>query len=38
MTELSIPPPPRGRRPGPQVVPLSEAAAARVREILATAE
>ena len=38
MTELSITPTPRGRRPRPKVVTLSEAAAARVKEIMAKAE
>lgn len=38
MTELSITPQPRGRRPRPKVVTLSEAAAARVREIMAKAD
>jgi iron-sulfur cluster assembly protein len=38
MTELSITPQPRGRRPRPKVVTLSEPAAARVREIMAKAD
>jgi iron-sulfur cluster assembly protein len=38
MTELSITPPPRGRRPRPKIVTLSDAAAERVREIMAKAE
>jgi len=38
MTELSITPPPRARRPRPKVVTLTEAAAERVREIMAKAE
>jgi iron-sulfur cluster assembly protein len=38
MTELSITPPPRARRPRPKVVTLTEGAAARVREIMAKAE
>ena len=33
MTELSATPQPRARRPRPKVVSLTEAAAARVREI-----
>jgi iron-sulfur cluster assembly protein len=38
MTELSVTPTPRVRRPRPKVVTLTEAAAARVREIMAKAE
>ena len=38
MTELSITPPPRARRPRPKVVTLTEGAAARVREIMGKAE
>ncbi|MFZ5720104.1 MAG: HesB/IscA family protein [Pseudomonadota bacterium] len=38
MTSLDITPQPRPRRPRPKVVTLSEAAAARVREIMARAE
>jgi iron-sulfur cluster assembly protein len=38
MTDLSITPPPRIRRPRPKVVTLTEGAAARVREIMAKAE
>jgi len=38
MSELSITPTPRGRRPRPKVVTLTEAAAARVREIMSKAE
>ena len=38
MTELSLTPAPRARRPRPKVVTLTEAAAMRVREIMAKAE
>ncbi len=38
MTELSLTPTPRTRRPRPKVVTLSEAAAERVRDIMAKAE
>jgi iron-sulfur cluster assembly protein len=38
MTELSVTPPPRARRPRPKVVTLTEAAAARVKEIMGKAE
>jgi iron-sulfur cluster assembly protein len=38
MTDLSITPQPRARRPRPKVVTLTEGAAARVREIMAKAE
>jgi len=38
MTHIDIIPTPRPRRPRPKVVTLSEAAAARVREIMAKAE
>jgi iron-sulfur cluster assembly protein len=38
MAELSVTPTPRVRRPRPQVVSLTEAAAARVREIMDKAE
>lgn len=38
MTHLDITPAPRARRPRPQVVSLSDAAADRVREIMAKAE
>ena len=38
MTELSVSPQPRGRRPRPKVVTLTERAAERVREIMAKAE
>ena len=38
MAELSLTPPPRGRRPRPKVVTLTERAAERVREIMAKAE
>jgi iron-sulfur cluster assembly protein len=38
MTELSITPTPRARRPRPKVVTLTERAAERVREIMARAE
>ncbi|CAN7169410.1 iron-sulfur cluster assembly accessory protein [Phenylobacterium sp. LjRoot225] len=38
MTELSITPTPRARRPRPKVVSLTEGAAERVREIMAKAE
>ncbi|HEV2532891.1 iron-sulfur cluster assembly accessory protein [Phenylobacterium sp.] len=38
MPELSVTPAPRGRRPRPKVVTLSDAAAARVKEIMAKAE
>lgn len=38
MPELSVTPAPRGRRPRPKVVTLTEAAAARVREIMGRAE
>ncbi|HEX3700151.1 MAG TPA: iron-sulfur cluster assembly accessory protein [Phenylobacterium sp.] len=38
MAELSVTPAPRSRRPRPKVVTLTEAAAARVREIMARAE
>jgi iron-sulfur cluster assembly protein len=38
MTELSITPQPRARRPRPKVVTLTERAAERVREIMARAE
>lgn len=38
MTALDITPTPRPRRPRPKVVTLSDAAAARVREIMAKAE
>lgn len=38
MTHLDITPTPRPRRPRPKVVTLSEAAAARVREIMDRAE
>lgn len=38
MTHLDITPTPRARRPRPKVVTLSDAAAERVREIMAKAE
>ena len=38
MAELSLTPQPRGRRPRPKVVTLTERAAERVREIMAKAE
>lgn len=38
MPELSLTPQPRGRRPRPKVVTLTERAAERVREIMAKAE
>jgi iron-sulfur cluster assembly protein len=38
MSELSFTPAPRARRPRPKVVTLTEAAAERVREIMAKAE
>jgi len=38
MTELSINPPPRARRPRPKVVTLTERAAERVREIMGKAQ
>ncbi|MET0295514.1 MAG: iron-sulfur cluster assembly accessory protein [Phenylobacterium sp.] len=38
MTELNLSPPVRTRRPRPKIVTLSEAAAERVREIMAGAE
>jgi iron-sulfur cluster assembly protein len=38
MTELSINPPPRARRPRPKVVSLTEGAAERVREIMGKAD
>jgi iron-sulfur cluster assembly protein len=38
MPELSVTPTPRARRPRPKVVTLSEAAAARVKEIMGKAE
>lgn len=38
MTNLDITPTPRARRPRPKVVTLSDAAAARVREIMGKAE
>jgi iron-sulfur cluster assembly protein len=38
MTELSLTPTPRTRRPRPKVVTLSDAAAERVREIMGKAE
>jgi iron-sulfur cluster assembly protein len=38
MAELSVTPTPRVRRPRPKVVTLTEAAAARVREIMGKAE
>lgn len=38
MSELSVNPAPRARRPRPKVVTLTEAAAARVREIMGKAE
>jgi iron-sulfur cluster assembly protein len=38
MTDLNLTPAPRARRPRPKVVTLSEAAAARVREIMDRAE
>lgn len=38
MTSLQTTPPPRARRPRPKVVTLSEAAADRVRQIMAAAE
>jgi iron-sulfur cluster assembly protein len=38
MTHIDITPTPRPRRPRPKVVTLSDAAAARVREIMAKAE
>jgi iron-sulfur cluster assembly protein len=38
MAELSLSPQPRGRRPRPKVVTLTERAAERVREIMAKAE
>jgi iron-sulfur cluster assembly protein len=38
MTHIDITPTPRPRRPRPKVVTLSDAAAARVREIMARAE
>ena len=38
MNDLSLTPTPRARRPRPKVVTLSEAAAVRVKEIMAKAE
>ena len=38
MSDLSLTPAPRARRPRPKVVTLTEAAAERVREIMAKAE
>jgi iron-sulfur cluster assembly protein len=38
MSELSLTPTPRARRPRPKVVALTEAAAARVKEIMGKAE
>ena len=38
MAELTVTPTPRARRPRPKVVTLTEAAARRVREIMAKAE
>ena len=38
MSELTVTPTPRARRPRPKVVTLTEAAAARVKEIMAKAE
>jgi iron-sulfur cluster assembly protein len=38
MTDLNLTPAPRARRPRPKVVSLTEAAAARVREIMGKAE
>jgi iron-sulfur cluster assembly protein len=38
MADLNLTPAPRARRPRPKVVSLTEAAAARVREIMAKAE
>jgi iron-sulfur cluster assembly protein len=38
MPELSVSPTPRARRPRPKVVTLTEAAAARVKEIMGRAE
>jgi iron-sulfur cluster assembly protein len=38
MADLDITPPPRARRPRPKVVTLTDAAAARVREIMQRAE
>ena len=38
MSELNLTPAPRARRPRPKVVTLTEAAAERVREIMAKAE
>ena len=38
MTELSITPPPRARRPRPKIVTLTNRAAERVREIMGKAE
>jgi iron-sulfur cluster assembly protein len=38
MPELSVSPTPRARRPRPKVVSLTEAAAARVKEIMGRAE
>jgi len=38
MPELSVTPTPRARRPRPKVVSLTEAAAARVKDIMAKAE
>ena len=38
MSELNLTPAPRARRPRPKVVTLTEAAAMRVREIMAKAE
>jgi iron-sulfur cluster assembly protein len=38
MTELSVTPTPRARRPRPKVVSLTEAAAQRVKSIMAKAE
>jgi iron-sulfur cluster assembly protein len=38
MTELSVTPTPRARRPRPKVVSLTEAAATRVKSIMAKAE
>lgn len=38
MAELNLTPAPRARRPRPRVVSLTEAAAARVREIMGKAE
>ena len=38
MTDLNLTPAPRARRPRPKIVSLTEAAAERVREIIAAAE